>query len=196
MNKIRVGVTGYLGFIGYYLTTHIKYLNDDLIFVPCPNEFFENQDRLSHFVKQCDIIVHLAAMNRGEEKEIYETNIRLVNRLVRALENEPLKKHVIFSSSIQEDQDNVYGRSKKKGQEILEAWSLKTGGTLTTLVIPNVFGAFCKPFYNSVIATFCSNISRNKSALLKCILLMFTSFISATKEHYPPILVFLFSNRP
>ena len=118
MNKIRVGVTGYPGFIGYYLSTHIKYLNDELIFVPCPDEFFENEAKLSYFVKQSDVIVHLAALNRGEDKEIFETNIRLVNQLVGALGNNRPKKHVIFASSIQEDRDNAYGRSKRKGQEI------------------------------------------------------------------------------
>ena len=88
MNKIRVGVTGYNGFIGYYLSTHIKYFNDDLILVPCLNDFFEDKAQLIRFVKQCDVIVHLAAMNRGEDKEIFETNIRLVNQLVGALEND------------------------------------------------------------------------------------------------------------
>ena len=162
MNEIRVGVTGYPGFIGYHLSTHIKYLNDDLIFIPCPDEFFENEAELRHFVKQSDVIVHLAALNRGEDKEILETNIRLVNQLVGALENNRSKKHVIFASSTQEDRDNAYGRSKRKGQEILEAWASRSGGTLTTLVIPNVFGAFCKPFYNSVIATFCHQINYNE----------------------------------
>ena len=162
MNKIRVGVTGYTGFVGYYLSIHINYFNDDLIFLPCPDEFFENETELIHFVKECDVIVHLAAMNRGEDKEIFETNIRLVNQLVKALENDVQKKHVIFASSTQENQDNPYGRSKKKGREILEAWVSKSGNTLTTLVIPNVFGSFCKPFYNSVIATFCHQLNHNQ----------------------------------
>ena len=162
MNKVRVGITGHIGFIGYYLSTHIKYFNDDLILVPCLNDFFEDKAQLIRFVKQCDVIVHLAAMNRGEDKEIFETNISLVNQLVGALENNRPKKHVIFASSTQEDRDNAYGRSKRKGQEILEAWVSKSGGTLTTLVIPNVFGAFCKPYYNSVIATFCHQLNHNE----------------------------------
>ena len=162
MNKIRVGITGYSGFIGYYLSTHIQYLTDDLIFVPCPNDFFEDENKLSNFVKQCDIIVHLAAMNRGNAKEIFETNIYLVNQLVGSLENDMPRKHVIYASSIQTDRDNAYGRSKIKGEEILEAWVSSSGSTLTTLVIPNVFGAFCKPFHNSVISTFCHQLIHNE----------------------------------
>ena len=162
MNKIRVGITGYTGFIGYYLSINVKYLNDDLVFVPCPDDFFEDEAKLSHFVKQCDVIVHLAAMNRGEDKKICETNIRLVNQLVQAIESNIWKKLVIFASSIQEDKDNAYGRSKRKGHEILRDWAEKSKGTFTTLVIPNVFGAFCKPFYNSVIATFCHQLNYNE----------------------------------
>jgi UDP-2-acetamido-2,6-beta-L-arabino-hexul-4-ose reductase len=162
LNKIRVGITGYIGFIGYYLSTHIKYFHGDLAFKPCPDNIFNDIAKLSHFVKQCDVIIHLAAMNRGEDKEIYETNIRLVNQLVEALENDISKKHVVFASSIQRERNNAYGRSKRKGQKILEAWVSRSGGNLTTLIIPNVFGAFCQPFYNSVIATFCHQLNHNE----------------------------------
>lgn len=162
MNKINVGITGYPGFIGYHLSTHIKYLNDDLIFIPCPDDFFEDEAKLSHFVKQSDVIVHLAALNRGEDEEIFETNIRLVNQLVGALENDISKKHVFFASSTQKERDNAYGRSKRKGQKILENWVSRSGGNLTSLIIPNVFGAFCQPFYNSVIATFCHQLNHNQ----------------------------------
>jgi UDP-2-acetamido-2,6-beta-L-arabino-hexul-4-ose reductase len=162
LNKINVGVTGYTGFIGYHLSTHINYLTDEFVFVPCPNDFFKDEDKLSHFVNQCDVIVHLAAMNRGEDKEIFETNIRLVNQLVEALENDISKKYVIFASTTQEKRDNAYGRSKIKGHEILRDWAEKSNGTFTTLIIPNVFGAFCKPLYNSVIATFCHQINHNE----------------------------------
>jgi len=163
LNKIRVGVTGYNGFIGYYLSTHIKYFNDDLILVPCLNDFFEDKAQLIRFVKQCDVIVHLAAMNRGEDKEIFETNIRLVDRLIEALGNDTSMKHVVFASSTQEDKNNAYGRSKRKGHEKLREWAEKSNGTLSTLIIPNVFGAFCKPYYNSVIATFCHQLNHNEN---------------------------------
>ena len=106
-------------------------------------------------------------MNRGEDQELFETNIRLVNQLVGALGNNLSQKHVIFASSTQQDLDNTYGRSKRKGQGILEVWASKSGGTLTTLVIPNVFGSFCKPFYNSVIATFCHQLNHNEMPEIK-----------------------------
>jgi len=100
-------------------------------------------------------VVHLAAMNRGDETEIYNTNIELVKKLVTMLEDLRKTPHVLFSSSTQVELDNPYGRSKKEGARLLADWATKTGAPLTILTIPNVFGDRCRPFYNSVIATFC-----------------------------------------
>jgi UDP-2-acetamido-2,6-beta-L-arabino-hexul-4-ose reductase len=161
MTKLRVGITGYKGFIGYYLSIFIKHLANELIFVPCPAGSFEDQTKLNHFVKKCDVIVHLAAKNK-KFKNVFQTNVELVKKLVLALETELSPKHIIFSSSSQKDKDNSYGRSKKKGQEILENWSIKSNYTLSTLIIPNVFGAFCKPFHSSVISTFCYLLNNNQ----------------------------------
>jgi UDP-2-acetamido-2,6-beta-L-arabino-hexul-4-ose reductase len=94
-------------------------------------------------------------MNRGDDKEIYNTNIELVNKLVRTLDSLNARPHVIFSSSTQAYVDNPSGRSKKEGARILEEWAQKSGAPVTVLVIPNVFGDRGRPFYNSVVATFC-----------------------------------------
>jgi UDP-2-acetamido-2,6-beta-L-arabino-hexul-4-ose reductase len=66
---------------------------------------------------------------------------------------------LLFSSSTQEERDNLYGRSKKAGRELISAWANETGACFTGLIIPNVFGPFGKPFYNSVIATFCYQLA-------------------------------------
>jgi UDP-2-acetamido-2,6-beta-L-arabino-hexul-4-ose reductase len=73
------------------------------------------------------------------------------------------KAHVLISSSIQEERDNVYGQSKKEGRLILSKWASENQGRLTGMVIPNVFGPFGHPNYNSVVATFCHQISRNET---------------------------------
>jgi len=99
--------------------------------------------------------VHLAAMNRGDDKEIYDTNIELVNKLIKAIDKLNIQPHVIFSSSTQSALDNPYGRSKKEGERLFEEWSKKNKIPVTALIIPNVFGDRGRPFYNSVVATFC-----------------------------------------
>ena len=65
----------------------------------------------------------------------------------------------MISSSSQEERDNLYGKSKKEGREALANWAQENGGKITGLIIPNVFGAFGKPFYNSFISTFCYQLT-------------------------------------
>lgn len=119
-------------------------------------KFFENESALDQFTTSCDVIVHLAGMNRNDNPEtIYATNVSLAEKLVRSLERTGKKPHVIFSSSRQEELDNVYGNSKKEARQLLAEWAENNQAVFTGMIIPNVFGAFGKPFYNSVVATFC-----------------------------------------
>ena len=124
---------------------------------------FSKRKKLDSFVSQCDVIIHLAAMNRHSNEEvIYKTNIELVERLVASLVRTNSSAHVIMSSSSQEEKDNLYGKSKKEGRELLINWESKSQGLFTGLIIPNVFGPFGKPNYNSVVATFCQKLANNE----------------------------------
>jgi len=163
LKKINVGITGYKGFIGYFLTQYINHLDYELNFIPCSNNFFDDTKKLNNFVKNCDVIVHLAAMNRGKVSDLYQTNVSLVKKLTTALEATDFRKKIIFSSSTQEKNKNYYGKSKSDGHKIFKKWAEKSGGHLNTLIIPNVYGPFCKPFYNSVIATFCFQLINDKT---------------------------------
>src|SRR5690606_32382011 len=108
-------------------------------------------------------IVHLAAMNRHTDPQvIYDTNINLTKKLATALEITQAKPQIIFSSSTQEERNNTYGKSKKEGRDLLAAWAETHGGKFAGLIIPNVFGPFGKPFYNSVVATFCHQLCNNE----------------------------------
>jgi UDP-2-acetamido-2,6-beta-L-arabino-hexul-4-ose reductase len=108
--------------------------------------------------------VHLAAMNRHNDPEvIYNTNIGLVKKLIAACEVTESKPHILFSSSTQEERDNPYGKSKKEGRELLEKWALNNNVQFTGLIIPNVFGPFGHPYYNSVVATFCHQLTHNET---------------------------------
>lgn len=157
--KLKVGITGQNGFIGYHVTQHLRLTPDEYELIPFEKNFFEDEDKLQAFVKECDVIVHLAAMNRGDEKEIYETNISLVQKLIKAMEATSTTPHIIFSSSTQETRDNPYGNSKRIGAELFSEWAEKNNAVFTHMVIPNVFGPFGKPFYNSVAATFCHQLT-------------------------------------
>ncbi|MEO5893952.1 MAG: NAD-dependent epimerase/dehydratase family protein [Ferruginibacter sp.] len=160
---MKVGITGQAGFVGSHLYNFLN-LQENISLVDFKKDFFNDADHLRAFVKQCDVIVHLAAMNRHNDPDvIYATNTGLVQQLVDALEAEAVTPHIIFSSSTQEERDNLYGRSKKDGRELFEKWSQKNGGLFTGLVIPNVFGPFGNPYYNSVIATFSHQLTHNET---------------------------------
>ncbi|QHS58243.1 polysaccharide biosynthesis C-terminal domain-containing protein [Chitinophaga agri] len=152
----KVGISGQQGFVGSYLYNRLSLLKDDYQLVPFERAFFDHEDQLSAWAGQCDVIVHLAGMNRHDDQQvIHDTNISLTERLISAIKKAGNSPHLLFSSSTQEERDNLYGRSKKAARNILKEWADAHNARFTGLVIPNVFGPFGKPFYNSVVATFC-----------------------------------------
>lgn len=162
-SRMKVGITGQAGFIGSHLYNFIG-LKADIQRIDFDKSCFEDPECLENFVAQCDVIVHLAAMNRHKDPSvIYDTNVDLVEKLIAACEATKATPHIIFSSSTQEEMDNVYGKSKLKGRNALENWATKTGAKVAGLVIPNVFGPFGKPYYNSVVATFCHQLTHGET---------------------------------
>jgi UDP-2-acetamido-2,6-beta-L-arabino-hexul-4-ose reductase len=164
MSKLNIGITGQSGFMGTHLANSLKLKADSITLVPFEDKYFEDLNLLENFVVQCDVIIHLAAMNRHNDLQvIYDTNIGLVHKLLTALDATNTKPHIIFASSTQEDRDNLYGKSKRDGRKIFEAWTKKNNTRFTGLIIPNVFGPFGNPYYNSVIATFCHQLTHNET---------------------------------
>jgi UDP-2-acetamido-2,6-beta-L-arabino-hexul-4-ose reductase len=159
---MKIGITGQNGFIGSHLTTTLS-LDNNIELINFERYFFEEENVLQSFVSTCEIIVHLAAVNRHENQQvIYDTNINLVAKLINACEKTNSHPHIIFSSSTQELKDNLYGKSKINGRKLLEKWALNSNGKTTSIIIPNVFGPFGKPNYNSFIATFCYQLTHNE----------------------------------
>lgn len=160
----KIGITGQNGFVGQHLYNTLGLFSEEFERIDFQKEYFEDETQLDTFVSKCDVIVHLAAMNRHESHEfIYNTNVDLVKKLVNSLKRVGSKAHVFISSSTQEERDNLYGRSKRKGREAIVDWANENGGKVTGLIIPNVFGAFGKPFYNSFIATFCYQLTNGET---------------------------------
>jgi UDP-2-acetamido-2,6-beta-L-arabino-hexul-4-ose reductase len=105
-------------------------------------------------------------MNRGNEREIYDTNVGLVDGLIEAMSATNSTPHVIFASSTQRERDTAYGRSKKEGEARLREWARQSGARLSILVIPHVFGPGCRPYYNSVVATFCHQLAHDQQPVV------------------------------
>lgn len=163
MDKIKVGITGQSGFVGTHLYNYIN-LDEKFELIEFDKSFFDDQGLFEKFVGKCAAVVHLAAMNRHvDPKVIYDTNIDLVKKLIKACKNSNATPHILFASSSQEGSDNYYAKSKQEGRELLETWVKDHGANCTSLIIPNVFGAFGKPNYNSVIATFCYKLNNEET---------------------------------
>lgn len=161
---IKIGITGQDGFVGTHLYNTIGLFSEEFQRIDFHKEYFEDEIQLNDFVSQCDVIVHLAAMNRHNDPQvIYDTNIDLVQKLIHSLTQTSSKAHVLFSSSTQEEKDNLYGKSKKEGRGLMRSWARNSGGQFTGMIIPNVFGPFGHPNYNSVVATFCHKLSHGET---------------------------------
>lgn len=199
---IKIGITGQTGFIGIHLYNFLGLKNEEVVRIPFQDDFFSDKNRLDSFVGQCDVIVHLAALNRHNDSQtIYDTNISLVNRLIEALERTSSTPHLLFSSSTQEERDNIFGQSKRDGRVLLANWAKRNGASFTGMVIPNVFGPFGKPYYNSVVATFSHQLTHNEKPrietdtqlkliyigdLVKTIYYLITNHISDEEYRVPP----------
>jgi UDP-2-acetamido-2,6-beta-L-arabino-hexul-4-ose reductase len=158
MGKTRIGITGIDGFVGSHLRDRLS-REDNIEVLAFEDSYFEEFEKLVSFADKCEVLVHLAAMNRGDQQQLYTVNVGLVEKLIEALRQTNSCPHVVFSSSIQCTLDNPYGRSKKEGARLLSQWAMAHNAPLSILIIPNVFGDRGRPFHNSVVATFCHQLT-------------------------------------
>jgi UDP-2-acetamido-2,6-beta-L-arabino-hexul-4-ose reductase len=164
---LKIGITGKNGFIGNHLVNTIKQLKKYKV-IDFKRDFFNNENSLDKFISSCDVIVHLAGVNRHRDEEfLLNTNIDLSRKISDSISRVNFKKKLIFISSTHENSDTSYGISKLKSRELLIESSKSNGFNLTSLIVPNVFGPFCKPNYNSFIANFCNAlVNNNKPKIL------------------------------
>ncbi|MEO6731745.1 MAG: NAD-dependent epimerase/dehydratase family protein [Ferruginibacter sp.] len=164
---LKIGITGQAGFVGKHLYNTLGLYPTEFEKIEFERGYFDNETELDAFVSQCDVVVHLAAKNRHNDPEvIYATNIKLVKSLVASLDRTGSSAHIIMSSSSQEEKDNLYGRSKKEGRELLAQWAKRENAIFTGMIIPNVFGPFGHPYYNSVVATFCHKLAHGETPVI------------------------------
>lgn len=156
---MKILVTGAKGFIGKNLVAELKNRKYTDIF-----EYDIDSDYLAldKYCREADFIFHLAGVNRPQDQDDYmKGNAGFTSTLLNILKNHKNNCPIMISSSIQAELDNPYGRSKKAGEDILINYSKETGAKIFIYRFPNVFGKWCRPNYNSAIATFCYNIARD-----------------------------------
>jgi len=165
---IKVGITGAMGLLGFHTSARF-FIEKNIKMNRAGREVFEDEDKLNQFVKNNEVIIHLAGMNRGDDDIIYNTNVKLMDKLLSSCEKEKVTPQIIFSSSTHISRDSSYGKSKLKCMEMLKDWSNKCGGKATAFILPNIFGEFGKPFYNTVVSTFCYQLVNNQKAEINSI---------------------------
>ena len=117
---------------------------------------------LDDYCKEADFVFHLAGVNRPKDQSEYmEGNFDFTSTLLDKLKKNNNTCPVMISSSIQAAQDNPYGKSKKAGEDLMFEYARETGAKVLVYRFPNVFGKWCRPNYNSAVATFCHNIARD-----------------------------------
>lgn len=155
---MRILVTGADGFIGKNLQVRLRERSgvEVLSFIRG-----DSLTRLANFVGQADAVIHLAGVNRPtDEADFARVNIDLTHTLCECIRDKGRATPLIFASSTQVGLDNPYGQSKRGAETIVEGFSAETLNPTTIYRLPGVFGKWCKPNYNSVVATFCHNIAR------------------------------------
>lgn len=160
---MKLLITGANGFVGRNLRQHLAERDDSAVICMTRDD---SPDSFDEKLAGVDCVIHLAGVNRPDDPaEFDDGNYRLTAALVDALKRRVRAGHapirLAFASSIQAALDNPYGASKRSAEEVILAAQAEGAITAHIFRLPNVFGKWCRPNYNSAIATFCHNIARD-----------------------------------
>lgn len=169
---MKILITGAGGFIGRNLVSTLENIRDgkDRCFASLAAQGLEifrydidtDPALLDGYCKDADFVFHLAGVNRPKEQsEFMQGNFGFTSTLLELLEQHHNTCPLMLSSSTQAELDNPYGQSKRAGEAAVRAFGERTGAKTLIYRFPNVFGKWCRPNYNSAVATFCHNIARD-----------------------------------
>lgn len=167
---MKILVTGAKGFVGKNLIATLNNirtgkdksfgLSED--FTIYEYDIDSNPALLDAYCTDCDFVFNLAGVNRPkDQKEFMEGNFGFASTLLDTLKKHSNNCPIMISSSIQAELDNPYGQSKKAGEDLIFSYGEETGASVYVYRFPNVFGKWCRPNYNSAVATFCNNIAND-----------------------------------
>ena len=155
---MRIAITGASGFLASNLIVRLRERGLENL-VSIPHE--ANEAEIIRLLDGVEFVYHLAGVNRPQtESEFEEGNAGFTRKLCEAMAAAGKPPSVAYASSIKAGQENPYGLSKKQAEDILIDYGQKTQAIVSIYRLPNLFGKWCRPNYNSVVATFCYNISK------------------------------------
>lgn len=158
-NVRKVLVTGASGFIGRNLVQRLSRVKSmDVV----PFDIDSGFDVLARGLDDCDVVFHLAGVNRPtDDREFEKGNVGSLATVLSELEHRQKHPLIILTSSRQAAADHPYGRSKLKAEQLLSEFATRTNTRMGIFRLPGIFGKWCQPHYNSVVATFCHDIARD-----------------------------------
>ena len=158
---MKILITGAKGFVGKNLTAELRNQGfNDLMEFDIDSEI----ETLDEYAASCDFVFHLAGVNRPKEQsEFMEGNFGFTSQLLKALKKHDNQAPILITSSTQAALDNPYGESKKAGENLIFNYGKENNLTVFVYRLPNVFGKWCRPNYNSAVATFCHNTANDLS---------------------------------
>lgn len=172
---MKILVTGAKGFVGKNLVAQLKNIRDGK--AKCYGDIAiediyeydidSTSEQLDCYCRDCDFVFNLAGVNRPKtQEEFMQGNFGFASELLECLKKHDNKCPVMISSSVQATLagrfgNSEYGRSKKAGEELMFQYGKETGAKVLVYRFPNLYGKWCKPNYNSAVATFCDNIAND-----------------------------------
>lgn len=156
---MKILITGANGFVGKNLTVELRNRGYDELYL---YDIDSSREELTEYCRDCEFVFHLAGVNRPkDEKEFMEGNFGFTSELLDELKKNNNKAPILITSSIQAELDNPYGKSKKAGEELIFSYGKEVDTDVYVYRMTNVFGKWCRPNYNSAVATFCNNIAND-----------------------------------
>lgn len=147
-----------MGLLGTHARVHLHALGQLHDTVLATRDTFASEAALDRYVAGLDGVLHFAGINRGDDVE--SGNIRIAEQLIQALRRTGATPPLAYANSVHHTLDTSYGKGKRRAGELLEMWGKDSGARVGNFVLPHVFGEFGKPFYNSVVSTFCHQMAR------------------------------------
>lgn len=158
---MKIGITGADGFLGFHLRAFLHSCGGHEVRL-ATRATFGDPVALDTFARDLDGVAHFAGMNRSNDASVEATNIALASELVAAFRRTGARPILAYSNTIHLHRDNDYGRGKRVAADRLEEWATDVGSPFANFVLPNTFGEFGRPYYNSVVSTFCHQLAKGK----------------------------------
>lgn len=158
---MQIGITGANGFLGFHVRAFF-YAKTKYKIKLATHETFADDSALDGFIKDLDVVIHLAGVNRGDDRTVEAENVQIAELLIASLERVKLTPLVLFANSTHIERCSAYGRGKFKASDKLSAWAQTCGAVFVDMILPNIFGEFGRPYYNSAVSTFCFQLANSE----------------------------------